>query len=496
MSSSFFDIVVVGTELSGLVYAALAAKQGYRVLVLGHGGRTNRYEYRGYPFLRSPDVFYALTTSPVVESVLVDLGLKVEVRNHIQKLSPLFQFATPDARIDFDADPAVLGRELEREFPGQIRTLERYLRALATDNAVLQSVLEDLPPLPPEGFRERRVFRRMTAALADLEAGATDPLREIPVGHPLRAMLNAPLPFLAQPDLQSMPYIQRLRAAVHAAQGFQLLEGGLDRLRAMLIDRVEGHCGAFRPDAVVERFVMARSRVKSIEMKGIGEEVGCRLVACNGDPKRFFQLVPQERQRQRYHTRIRSLQPTHHLATMNFALRGTVVQEGMSPVVFFVADPARPLDDENLLLLYTDPREYEREGVGPFRVLTVTCRIRARDLAPRPATAREVEERVARATARFVPFLQERTLARHLTWQSPTADSTELDMTEVRPLYSGALAETLDSTILSCTTDYKNVLVGGDTVFSGLGLEGAFVAGRVLLRHTASQVVLKNVLDG
>lgn len=500
MSSSFFEIVVVGTDLSGLVLAATAAKRGYRVLVVGQGQKSNAYEHRGFHFYRRPHLFHGLSASPAAEAVLVELGLNIELRNRLQPVVPRYQFVTPKHRVDFDTDPTVLTRELEREFPGQVPAIERYLRTIAADNAALQAVFELGPPVPPDGMRERRQYRRAAAAAEHLlgrspETGA-DPLSDLPKLHPARALLAAPLPFLGPPDVRAMPYLPWVRAAVHAAQGFHLLEGGLDRLKGLFLEKVIAHCGSHRPDAIIDELQMGRGRVRSVVLRRAGEEIGCKLVVCNGDPKRFFGLVPHEHQKERYHNALRMLQPSHVLATLNLAVAGDIVQEGMCPVVFFVPEPGAPLEDENLLVLTTDPKLYEGPDGQPYCSLTVSCRIATRGFSPRAEYGRAVQARLLDRAARLIPFLPERLLAHHLTWLPADPDARDLDMTEIIPLYSEARDLSLDGSPLDCVSGYKNVLVGGDAVLAGYGLEGAFLAGLTLVRHATRRVVLKSLLHG
>ena len=494
-STSFYEIVVVGTDLSGLVLAALAAKRGYRVLVLGQGYRPDVYDCEGFPFHRRPRLFYGLSASPAAEFALVELGLNIEIRNLLRPISPRYQFVMPAHRIDFDADPAVLERELEREFPGRLPVVERFLRGAAEDNALVQAVLEENPPLPPEGMRERRRYRQAVSRLVDLQSNSHGPFHSLPRAEPVSALLLAPLPFLAQPDLDSIGHVPGVRAAVHAAQGFHTLAGGFDRLIGLLLDKLTSHCGVYRPDDSVEQLRVVRGKVRSIRLRHRNEELGCKLVICNGDPKRFFQLVPHERQRERYHNTVRSLLPTHYQASLNVALRGEIVQQGMCPVVFLVSDPARPLEDDNLLMLTSEQGAAAEEGDAPYRVLTASCLVRARHFAPRLAFARELERRLLAKLAMLVPFLEERTLAAHLTWLPRDPDGSELAMSEVVPHYAPAMPRSLEASALSCVSGYKNVLVGGDALFSGFGLEGAFLTALTLLRHVTRRVVLKSLLD-
>ncbi len=499
MSSSFFDIVVVGTDLSGLVMAAVVAKRGYRVLVIGQGRKGEAYEIDGIPLPRRPHLFHGLTDCPVAERLLVELGLNIELRNRSGPLTPRFQFVTPRHRLDIDNDPRVLERELQREFPAETAAIERYMRHVALDNARLQAVMESHPPLLPTGFRERRALRRATSDIQDMlgegDASAFDHyLGHFRDGSAARAMLAAPLPFMAQPDLATMPSTTWVRAAVHATQGFHSLQGGSDHLRATLIDRVVGHCGSYRPEATAQSVNISRGRVRALFLSPRDEEVGCRLVVANSDPKRFFQTVPHESQKARFHHALHSLQPSHYLATLNLVVEGPTVQEGMGALVFSVNDPAQPLEGENLLAVTTDDRVHARRDGSPCRVVSAACRVPARQFSPRVEQARRIQERMERHVARLIPFFDERAVVRHLTWMPRDPALAELDMGEVIPLYSCTTPGSLNGSPLDSQSGYKNVLVGGDMLFAGFGYEGVFLAGDALIHRATKAIVLKSTL--
>ena len=73
MDTNFYDVIVCGAELAGVVAAALLGRRGMRVLLLGHDLQRPSFDAgpitlsRGPALLPSPD-------SPALDRVLKELG--------------------------------------------------------------------------------------------------------------------------------------------------------------------------------------------------------------------------------------------------------------------------------------------------------------------------------------------------------------------------------------------------------------------------------------
>ena len=127
MSTSYYDIVVVGTDLAGLVFAAQAARAGYRTLVLGHEGRPGTYPIGDAIGLRELPLLYGFETSNLLRGIFRDLGLYHEMRNRPEREDPYFQAVTAKSWYSHPGDPNLLDRELAREFPGREREIRAFL---------------------------------------------------------------------------------------------------------------------------------------------------------------------------------------------------------------------------------------------------------------------------------------------------------------------------------------------------------------------------------
>jgi choline dehydrogenase-like flavoprotein len=65
MDTNFYDVIVCGSELTGLVAAALLARRGLRVLLLGHDTDRPSFDAGGVMLSRAPAVLPPLDSQPV-----------------------------------------------------------------------------------------------------------------------------------------------------------------------------------------------------------------------------------------------------------------------------------------------------------------------------------------------------------------------------------------------------------------------------------------------
>ena len=88
----------------------------------------------------------------------------------------------------------------------------------------------------------------------------------------------------------------------------------------LLVDKIVANCGVHRPEATVETLRVKRKKVAELGLRR-DEWVGCAILFCNTDVKRFFQLIPPERQDARFYGFVRALRPAYYQATVDVAFR-------------------------------------------------------------------------------------------------------------------------------------------------------------------------------
>ncbi len=492
--SAHYSVIIVGTDLAGLVYAALCAKRGYRVLVIGQGPGGALYEHAGHTLCRRLELHYGFG-SLAAKRVFDELSLALELRNLPRPLDPAFQVVLPRARINVTTHAKLADRELRREFSGQSAKISAFFRNVTEIDGPVGEVLAARPVLPPSGFLEQFKFKSLVKKFPMLgdEWAIDDPLHHFEHGHPFRAFVQAPFRF-ASGMVPARPYPATfVRAITELWKGTATFEHGPNALRDLFLALVSGS-GDVRPKAVVQHIGVKRGRATHVVLRERKETISCDMLVCNTDPKRFCALVPQEQQVEEYHHAIHTLQPVCHTFIGNFVVRAAAVPEAMARHVFAVADLGQSLEEDNLLHIARDQDLGSGSEEREKRLITAAMRVPIGCAAGGPEEIEHLLDRMQQRMEDTLPFLSDHLLFRHAPWQGWGQETTggDIDPAELQPAYGEAIAHTLGTSPLATLTGYKNILMGGNASFCGLGAEGPYLAAWNLYSHTLDQVKLKS----
>ena len=472
------------------MYAALAARAGYRVAVLGQGTRRNAYRHLGHVMLAAPERFYGFRASPAVDRVFGELSLAMEMRTRPQPVDPMFQVVLPGARLDVVADQTRFRRSLARELPAASRTFEAFETWAEQRASETDALVADLDVLPPSGLRASARYRRLVATQPDaLATGLPAPLVGTPGNALVHAVVQGTLTHLTTVAPAGLPPIAMARIWTHLRQGICRVPGGLDGLTDLFLRKLREQCGAWLPDAAVEEIRLRRGRAHEVVLDTRGETLGCDLLVGNMAPHRFAQLIAPDARRARYQTDLAARMPAAWRFVLNVAVDPRVIPEGMGPEVLLIGDPAQPLLGDNCLWI-------SRPGVGPHAggegrpgpgVLTVTALLRAHGIAPVPAEAERLTAGILGRLRALMPWLEEHLLA----YDAPSVVDGRPDATRLEPVMSDVVPMTLGLSAASAQTPYRNILLGGTALFGGLGFEGTCLGALQDLELTRRLVRLK-----
>lgn len=475
-------MVVLGASLAALTAGALLARRGFRVAVIGHGARSERYTYEGFA-LRRGSSFAPWIEAPAFVRAMTELALLPMVRRRTQAREVAWQVCLPRHRLDVHVDLERRLGELDREFPEVHRPVEDFYTALTRNDAPLDRLFGPEASWPPAGFFERRALRRgMTDTPFGADGLGGDVFAEFAVDHPLRTVVDAQTRFAGAHDPDRMTALVRTRLHASGLRAAPFMDDGLDGLRRLLEERIQQHGGDVRGRERVERINTRRGHVTSVTLAGTEEEIGCAFVVTSLDAALAQRLtgVPATRA---YAARLLAARPRYYRYTLNVVLPAEALPMGMGPRVFAVADLARPLAEENLLAI-----EYAAPDGEGRSVLTVVA------LLPRPAVEEgevymhKVRGRVLRALDAVVPFFDRHALVIDSPHDGlPLEDRTRAAPTALDARWSGAPEpmESLDERSadafmgvcgLPMVGDIAGMFHVGRQVVPGLGGEGEFLA--------------------
>jgi len=498
MTQAWYHIVVIGTDLAGLMYAALAARMGYRVAVIGQGARPNAYRAGGYVFLRHPERFFGFASSPAVSRVFGELSLGIEMKNRPRAIHPTLQVVLPHHRIDVAGHRRQWERELDRELPGAIARFDAFEQwaaeaTRATDPAIAAEVA-----YPPSGLRGRSAYKKAIAGAEGLvEPTGEDALDAWFAEPEHRAMVAGTLAHLSGLSGELAP-IAVARLWTHLRGGLYRIPGGLDGLKDIFLRKLREQSSDYRPDASVSELVLKRGKVVAVHLADRHEAIGCQLVVGNVEPHRFVGLVPRDQRHDGFHAALAGLQPAGWRLTVNLGVRPRVVPAGMGPEVLVVGDPSARFIGANCLWVARPGHGSSggdgRPGPG---VLQVTATLPARGAAPTLGAAEKLVDGVLAQLRRVVPWLDDHVevLDVPALVSDPASGRPVLDPMELAPIMGAPLDHTLGATAVAPSTAYKNVLVCGDLLYQGLGFEGTCLAALQTLALTRQLVRVKTALS-
>jgi len=493
MPDASFDIVIAGTDLAGLAYGALCAKQGYTVLVLGQDARPATYAAGEATLYRSSPLFYGFGTSAAIHDFFRDLSLLPEMRNRPARLEPSLQVITPGVRFNFPERPDGLESELNRVFGSPGNELVNFLRTATRDAKELDLFLEELPPLPADGFFARYRLKRYIAR----HEGYLDSLQPLLLPSDLRftGPLTSALLLLARLHSRPVtPFLLR-RLCQHLLGGFFEYPQGIDGMKRLFTERITGNGGAYWPERAVELISLkGRKVVDSVLVQRPRRQVGVRMLVGNCPPRQFFSLVPQEQQNAQFHAQVKALQPAAYNYVVNFVVKPDLIPESMARNVLLSLAPRQTSTGPGVLWLYIGKPDPAAEN-GPATILATT-RIEPQDLPLDGASFKQLNERILCSLEWALPFIREKLIQIHTPYATLDRDRGEerLDPGELQEVFADPFPGCLELSALPCQAWYKNIVMLGDHYLGGLGLEGAFMAAQQAFKLTCDRIVLKKIL--
>ncbi len=291
--SKHFDVIVMGRSIGALSAAALLARRGFTVLVVGHGERPPTYEVEGRTLHRRSFTLLA-ATSPAFRRILIELAQSQTWKRRVVPCSPMMQVLWPDKRLDVPPDMLLFGREIEREFPELRRLVDELYGELARVNGAADDAFERDAMWPPGTFWERRETNRFAALLPHVRAEPdADLLVEFPRAHPFKNLVATSVAFasdLAQPP---PPFaVARLHGAW--TRGLLALPNGEQELEDFLIERVHAYGGQCRLDERVVRVEMRRGVAAGVLLDGDEHRIGASFLITDLDGEALASLSSGE----------------------------------------------------------------------------------------------------------------------------------------------------------------------------------------------------------
>lgn len=270
--SKHYDVVVVGASLGALAAAALLSRRSWRVLVIGHGRKPQRYEWEGLPFARRSHTFVAGAT-PAWRRIVAELAQTQTLKRKTRPRDPMLQLITPSLVLDVPPDGARFSLELAREFPEQRRPIEDFYAELSRITAQSDEALDHELVLPPGTFWERREVNRVFESLPFIQEGSAPPPLLSLLPREFIEMFRATIAFSTSLS-GANPAFAQLRLHASYTRGLVDFPGGEEELNDFLIERIRAQGGDVQLSDRVETIEVRKGAAVAVKAAGADARIG------------------------------------------------------------------------------------------------------------------------------------------------------------------------------------------------------------------------------
>ena len=331
-----YDVVVIGSGMSGLTVAALLSDLGKKVCVLEQhytaGGFTHSYERAGYEW--DVGVHY-----------IGEVGAPTRTRKMFDYLSGgKLEWAPMDAEYDrfYIGDKvfnAIAGKEAFRDnlvaqFPNEAAAIDRYIELLDRSGDALSAfgMSRGMPALlrfvfkPVLAWKMRGAYSRLT----------WDVLSELTDNRDLIATLCGQWGDMGMPPKRS-PFLAHAMIARHYLYGGFYPVGGSWRIADTIIPKIQAAGGEVFTYARVEEIIVESGKVAGVRMQD-GHRIDCDCVVSSaGVDNTVNHLLPAEvAASSGYRELVQRVEPSVGHLGVYVGLKGTAKELGLPRTNFWI----------------------------------------------------------------------------------------------------------------------------------------------------------------
>ncbi len=468
-----YDVVVLGSQLGGLVAGALLAKRGYRVLHVDHDGTFDGYADGGFVLPFGPTLLPPPKALPSLHAVLDELGLATDVSRALEPY-PELQVLLPKARLGLPRDGAARARELRRAFGDDADPLAASIdRSAAQEEAAAKVIAER--PLPAEGFWERWQLGRLAGRERALVSG------DAPLGedHELSRALRALAPFATHLDEPptALTFARTLAPLLRAPHRYP---GGLPGLAWAIRKTLPGRGGDLLGErghpAIGEELVLERGAFAGVKLLGAPAPHRARVCIAATDAAALRRLVPPSRRQRKLSDLADAVRARRFLFTVNLVLPREALPPGLGEVAVVAPPPDGDGIELSHLLLQVTPAEKERGDASGLCTVSAGAFLDASVRERGEEGLKAAERRVREVLSDVLPFHEQHVLVASAPYLASVGSRGSRLLPH--PLLEVSLPRKLGVEGLPAIAPIARVIFAGREVLPGLGLEGEILAGQ------------------
>ena len=472
-TQTMYDVIVIGSDLSSLIAALLAARYGRKTVLVSESGLEDGLARSGYLFNVDPFPWSGFGPGQVFSRLLSELNIPLPEPSRVSPLNPALQVILSEHRIDFFLDRDALLRDLAREYPGDDRqihalyqsvakvgeTLERAVReTLETRDRSLKGLMKSCLDMPFVMGEIWRLEQKIRSAAKQPSLGAVFD-SELTLLSNLHVNHAKPL---CSAYLLSLPW-----------RGLYYHFGGKQRMLGQLRKRYEELRGETLPDCSVVT-VRAGGRIE-VDIRSRGKTAGLlaqQLVISAKSPA-LEKVLSSNGRLSRLARRLRKVEIRRYPFTLHLGVDNRGLPDRMGEYIIHVPEP--PAGGE-CPWLFLEASVADDTALAPQgkRTLAVTALLPRSPVGMPDGELRAAAEGMLQSLEGFLPFLRENIDFMDLDGSIDIARRYQ-QVVNPRYRFTGLSLPGLMS--FPVRSPLPNVFLTGGMIFAGLGFEGEVLSG-------------------
>ncbi len=459
MSLNYCDLLVVGSDLSGVIASTLLAKRGMNVLVLDHESEEDR----------NPNLLTGLN-SRAFKSLLGKLMIPDSKTNILQENPISYQVIFPKHRLDVSPSQPFFIKEIGREFPQDVEVVQALLGEVQElREKFLTPLFTQLPIVHPSEKKQFiKWFRTFPdQKIKDLWAKAS-PITQ--------TFLKAHLRFLSRGPLMDPLTFQILLFLSPEGGTTFSVRGGMRELKKIFFEKLDYFGGMVHPLGQDSMDVLVNFReVKGVQLGRYNFPTRCRYLLGNLDIQNLYQGVPSTLFSRWHKSKIMHMARHEGNGIVQYLIARDYLPEPLKDNAVIINDPTQPLSGLNYLELNLQalPRPLDDYDT----LLTVHYLLPADTLHEETIYFENLHEQIEQRCLALFPFAKG-----HMKKVFPVVKQEEdlfpeqKDFGEFKNFLSNRATYAPSLFGPSLTSSFKNLFTLGPNVLDWLGTEGKMLS--------------------
>ncbi|MFB3924978.1 MAG: hypothetical protein ACE14T_02905 [Syntrophales bacterium] len=463
-----YDAVIIGNDLSSLVTALTAVRQGRKILLLADGPVPEPYAEAGYTFDVDPLPWTSLLPEETFFSAVM--------RDHLSGDSfrpARLQVLLPEHRIDLFTTGDDLIRDMEREFPQCSEEIRKLYALLARGNEIVEGILK-------KSLRNGNPYRNLLTSIRHLPALIRERIllslifKRIKNNPPLMRVIDAEIRLFSSLFAGENHALSAARVLLFPVKGIHYPWGGKQLILNELRKQFQSMGGQTRQNCSIREISIAKQIDIELIENNESTAVHARYLVVSTKWERLESLFKDGKISKWLSKKRKIASDVYYPFTVHMGVHDRGIPESMGPNVLLIVDINKPLYSTNLIFLELSmPGDTARAPQGK-RAVSATVFLTDSPLRQTDDQLRMISEQMLENLNGFLPFLKE---CMDILNLDKSMDISRKYQEVVNRKYGINRNFLTGISPFSNKSPRKNVIMNGGALFAGIGFEGEVLAG-------------------